>query len=301
MIFRLLNYGLVILLLCVCACEQQSKTIIPPLAEKGVLDLTHWDFERDGPVNLTGEYEFYWNQLLNPQDFSRYRSSLKPDFIAVPSAWNDFEYQGKAIPGDGYATYRLTVLLNGNNSTLAIKLLEMSTSYNLFINGQKLSSAGIVDKTADLAKPGFHPEIVGFQSSRDLLDVVVQVSNFSHRRGGAWETIVLGTRDQLQNKKELKIAYDLFVFGSILIMALYHLGLFSLRKKRAVATFFRPFLSHYRLEDIDTGERHILSVLSGIDYEHMIKLEYLAFYLAVPVFIQYFYSSFRIQVFKNYW
>jgi len=81
MLFRLLNYGLVILLLCVCACKQQSKTIIAPLAAKGVLDLTNWDFERDGPVNLTGEYEFYWNQLLNPQDFIQNRSSLKTDFL----------------------------------------------------------------------------------------------------------------------------------------------------------------------------------------------------------------------------
>ena len=298
MVFRLLNYCLVILLLCVCACEQQSKTIISPLAAKGVLDLTKWDFERDGPVNLTGEYEFYWNQLLNPQDFIKNRSSLKADFIAVPSSWNDFEYQGKPIPGDGYATYRLTVLLNGNNRTLAIKLLEMSTSYNLFINGQKLSSAGIVDKTADLAKPGFHPEIVGFQPSRNLLEVVVQISNFSHRRGGAWETIALGTRDQLQNKKELKIAYDLFVFGSILIMALYHLGLFSLRKTERSPLFFGLFCLLIALRILTTGERYILLFFPGIDYELMTKLEYLAFYFAVPVFIQYFYSLFAYKFSK---
>ena len=298
MVFRLLKYGLVILLLCVCACEQQSKTIIPPLAEKGLLDLTHWDFERQGPVNLTGEYEFYWSQLLNPQDFSRYRSSLKPDFVAVPSAWNGFEYQGKAIPGNGYGTYRLTVLLNRSDAALAVKLLEMSTAYNLFLNGRNLASAGMVDKTADLAKPGFHPELIEFQSSKDSLDVVVQVSNFSHRRGGAWETIVLGTRDQLQNKKELKIAYDLFLFGSILIMALYHFGLFWLRRKELSPLFFGLFCLIIALRVLTAGERHILLFFPEIDYEILIKLEYLAFYLAVPVFIQYFYSIFSCKFSK---
>jgi signal transduction histidine kinase len=293
-----LKYGLVILLLCVCACEQQSKTIIPPLAVKGMLDLTNWEFERDGPVNLTGEYEFYWNQLLDPQDFIQNRPSFKTDFIAVPRAWNNFEYQGKAIPGNGYGTYRLTVLLNRSDIALAVKLLEMSTSYNLFINGRNLSSAGIVDKTAVLAKPGFHPEIIGFQSSKDLLDVVVQISNFSHRRGGAWETIVLGTRDQLQNKKELKIAYDLFLFGSILIMALYHLGLFWLRRKELSPLFFGLFCLLIALRILTTGERHILLFFPAIDYEIMIKLEYLAFYFAVPVFIQYFYSIFSYKFSK---
>jgi signal transduction histidine kinase len=300
MIVRLLKYGFGILLLCAfaCACEQQSKTIVPPFAEKGVLDLRNWDFERQGPVNLTGEYEFYWNQLLYPQDFFLSRFSLKPDFIAVPSAWNGIEYQGKAIPGNGYGTYRLTVLLNRSDTVLAMKLLEMSTSYNLFINGQNVSSAGIVDKTADLAKPGFQPEIIGFQSNKNLLDVVVQISNFSHRRGGAWETIVLGTRDQLQNKKELKIAYDLFLFGSIFIMALYHLGLFWLRRKELSSLFFGLFCLLIAVRVLTTGERHILLFFPAIDYEMMIKLEYLAFYFAVPVFIQYFFSIFSSKFSK---
>ena len=229
MIFRLLNYGLVFLFLSLCACEHQSKTIVPPSAVKGVLDLTKWDFKRDGPVNLSGEYEFYWNQLLNPQDFIRYESSSKADVISVPRAWNNFDYHGKKISGDGYATYRLTVLLDGSNSDLAVKVLEMSTSFNLFINGRKLSSAGVVGHTANSTKPGFCPGIIGFQSNADLLEIVVQISNFSHKLGGAWNPIALGTRDQLQKNKELKTAYDLFLFGSILIMALYHLGLFSLR------------------------------------------------------------------------
>lgn len=40
-----------------------------PLARHGVLDLSGWDLEKDGPVNLAGEWEFYWEQLLTPEDF----------------------------------------------------------------------------------------------------------------------------------------------------------------------------------------------------------------------------------------
>ena len=293
MVFRLLNYSLLILLLCGCACERQSKTICAPLAVKGVIDLTNWDFERNGPVDLAGEYEFYWNQLLTPQDFVQYRSSLKADFIAVPRAWNDFEFQGKAIPSDGYATFRVTVLLNKLDTDLAVKLLEMSTSYNLFINGQKLSSAGVVGTSADSAQPGFCPEIMGLPSNEGLLDIIVQISNFSHGRGGARETIALGTRGQLQKNKELKIAYDLFLFGSILIMALYHLGIFSLRRKERSSLFFGLFCLLIALRILTAGERYILLLFPGINYELMIKFEYLTFYLAVPVFIQYFYSLFN--------
>ena len=299
MLYRNIQFGLIILILCLCACDQNVKTANPPLSQKGVLDLTNWDFERDGPVNLTGEYEFYWSQLLNPQDFNQNRSSLKADFIVVPRSWNDFVYQGKALPGEGYATYRLTILLNPSHAALAVKLLEMGTSYNLFVNGQKLSSAGVVGKTEDSEQPGYCPEIIGIQTNEDLLDVVVQIANFSHKFGGAWNPIALGTRNQLQKKQDLKIASDLFLFGSILIMALYHLGLFSLRRKERSALFFGLFCLIIAARIMTTGERYILLFFPGIEYEIMIKLEYLTFYLAVPVFIQYFYSLFSNRFSKN--
>ena len=37
-----------------------------PRVEKGVLDLREYDFNTNGPVEVKGEYEFYWNQMLNP-------------------------------------------------------------------------------------------------------------------------------------------------------------------------------------------------------------------------------------------
>ena len=59
------------------ACSLDFPKKISPEAVKGVLDLTYWDFERDGSVNLSGEYEFYWNQHLEPSDFSKESSAEK--------------------------------------------------------------------------------------------------------------------------------------------------------------------------------------------------------------------------------
>jgi len=49
------------------ACNQNLK--LPPKAKKGVLDLSSWNFEKDGIVPLKGDWEFYWKQLLKPGDF----------------------------------------------------------------------------------------------------------------------------------------------------------------------------------------------------------------------------------------
>ncbi len=289
MFFRKIKFGFIILVLCLSACDQQAIT---PLAQKGVVDLTNWNFERDGSINLAGEYEFYWHQLLTPWDLDQNESIFKTGFINVPRPWNDFVHQGKALPGEGYATYRLTILLNPSHSGLAVKLLEEGTSYNLFVNGQKLSSAGVVGKSAEAEKPGYFSDIIGVQSNGNALEIVLQVANFSHRLGGAWNPIVLGDKAQLQKKQDLELAYDLFVFGSIFIMALYHLGLFSLRRKERSPLYFGLFCLLIAIRILTTGERYILLFYPGIEYELMIKLEYLTFYLAVPVFIRYFYSLF---------
>ncbi len=42
----------------------------PPSAVAGELDARKWNPERQGNISLDGEWEFYWNQLLAPGDFS---------------------------------------------------------------------------------------------------------------------------------------------------------------------------------------------------------------------------------------
>ena len=55
--------------LILCSCEVDNKKQ-QPFVKSGILDLTNWDFSKDGPVKLDGEWEFYWNQLLQPNDFA---------------------------------------------------------------------------------------------------------------------------------------------------------------------------------------------------------------------------------------
>ena len=48
-----------------------SKTVVQPFpkAQKGVMDLSHWDFKENGSVQLKGEWEFYWKKFITPDVF----------------------------------------------------------------------------------------------------------------------------------------------------------------------------------------------------------------------------------------
>ena len=91
------------------ACSSNFSGKSMPLAIRGVMDLSDWNFERDGPVDLSGQWEFYWQQLLRPSDF--HRAARSPIYIQVPGIWNGRIVRGHKLTGDGYATYRLRITM----------------------------------------------------------------------------------------------------------------------------------------------------------------------------------------------
>ncbi len=280
-------------------CNYHIQKRIPPKAIKGVLDLTDWDFRWDGLIDLSGEYAFYWKQHLNPSDFSKPILPQKTGFIRVPGYWNSYEVNGKTLPGDGYATYRLKILLNAQKEPLALKFLSMGTAYTLFLNDQKISSVGIAGNDRETTHPRYLPQVVEFKPETNQMDVIFQVSNFHHRRGGPWEIIRLGEEKEIQKIREERLCFDLILFGSIFIMALYHLCLFALRKTDRSFLYFGVFCFLIMLRLLTTGERYIVYFFPNIPWEIVIKTEYLSFYLSVPLLVLFAQSLFPQEIPKR--
>jgi hypothetical protein len=56
---------------------------------------------QDGVVKLNGEWEFYWNQLLGPEELTLATTAKEQDFINLPSSWNGYQVNDEVISGDG--------------------------------------------------------------------------------------------------------------------------------------------------------------------------------------------------------
>ena len=274
------------------ACHQNPTQKIPPKAVKGVLDLSKWDLEKDGPVNLTGEYEFYWQEHLTPMDFSKATPPLKTGFIRVPGFWSSAPVHGKKLPGDGFATYRLKIELGDQRGPLAVKFLSIGTAATVYLDGKKISSVGLAGKNSESTVPRFFPHVVDFEPEKHEIDVIFQVSNFHHRRAGVWDDIQLGREEDIREMRERRVSFSLFLFGSILIMALYHLGLYKPRKKDPSPLYFSIFCFIVAIRLLTTGERYFVYLFPNASWELMMKLEYLSIYLAVPVFTLFMRSLF---------
>ncbi len=276
------------------SCRPAQETIVPK-AEKGILDLRNWDFgsqEKNRVINLNGEWEFYWKQFIEPKDFPIQDSNLSMNWIQVPNSWNGHNVatpnsSPQIIDGDGHATYRLKVLTH-QTSGLSTQLPTMGTAYKLFINGKLITTVGTIGITPKESKPDYKVQVVRIpESGTGEYEFIIQISNFNYKQGGIWYPIPIGLDTYITQEREKNLFIDLFLAGSLLIMGLYHLGLFSVKRKDNSALWFGMTCILVSVRTLLTGEFYFYILFPNFPFDLGIKLEYIAFYLGIPFFILY--------------
>jgi signal transduction histidine kinase len=266
--------------------RKQEPVKKPPQAINGILDLAEWDFNKSGPVNLDGEWEFYWGQLLTPADFQQGRGS-KTGLMKVPGNWKGSRYREKRLPTDGYATYRLILKPQTRAGTQGLYLKFTASSYKLWLNNELVLSNGIVGKNSRETVAQLLPATAFFQSGEPIIQLVVQVSNFGLSRGGLVHSLLLGTAQQIQSVRERQLTTDLFLFGSILIMGLYHLALFILRRKDRSTLYFGVLCLLIAIKTVLMGEMYLYSSFPHWPLEIFFKLSALTQGIGVLVFVMF--------------
>ncbi|MBF0117864.1 MAG: response regulator [Desulfobacterales bacterium] len=271
-----------------------SPDLNPPIAVKGVLDLTKWDLDKNGPINLTGSWEFYWKKLLTPEELNNSTPPKKSGFILSPDIWKGALIEGEKLPIFGYATYRLTVLLNLNHSghLLAFKIGAIMSAFVVYVNGEKIAKVGKVGETMATTEPAYYPHVVCFTPQSNKIEIIVQTSNFNYRGGGLWEALKLGTEKDIRSEWEKDLIIDFIKFGSISIMALYHLGLFLLRRKDKAPLYFGIFCMLIALRTIANGNYYISHILPSFPWEFIVKIELIGLFAGGPFFALFIYSLF---------
>ncbi len=265
------------------ACGNKYTGNEPPKHIKGVLDLRQWDFEKDGPVQLDGEWEFYWKKLHPPNFWNQAEPPANPAYIQVPKSWNGFKTDDEELSGEGYATYRLTLLLPPSKKMLGIRVKEMGTAYQIWLNNDLVLQNGVVGKSKKEMIPDGRHQFKSFHSI-EKIQITAQVSNYYKQLGGQYFPIALGSEQQIKHKIAHSLVYEMFLFGAIFMMALYHLGLFWIRRKEKSALYFGLTCLAIAMRILFTGENIVYTIYPDFDWELSKKLEYMSI-LAVCLFL----------------
>ena len=268
-----------------------------PTAVKGILDLREINNPDHFIIKLNGEWEFYWKKMLHPYDFIE--GTYKPDYYGnVPSYWTDYPQESVKTERFGYATYKLTVLFpKGFNEPLAIDLPVFDSSYDIYLNGNYLGGNGTPGKSAEETKPEYKKNFYRFLPESDSLKIIINVSNYDHRRGGFWLPAKLGTFLEVQKQMTNSLAAEWSVISLLLGFSLFFLFFFIISPKEKIMAFLSMATVGLALRPLFTSHYLILN-LFNMEWIWIVRSEYLGLFLILIGWIWYVFYLYPSKIFR---
>ena len=267
----------------------QSALAEPVRAVNGLLDLRNVKLDEDtAAIRLDGEWDFYWRQLLWPEDFYR-ETPKQPLSVRVPAPWNDAVLSGEPLPGFGYGTYRLVVYAPPRSDSLALRFSAPRTAHRLWVNGRLLSAAGTVSDRPETAEARYYNRIIPVRDEEGVLEIVLQVSNYLHHKGGLRRSIELGDAGRLRQEFDTSNAASLAMFGVFVTLGITNLTFFLTRRRERAALYFALFMLLTALRTVTvektTGTLMALMLEPDLPQAMLLRVEYLSiFSLTLYVF-----------------
>ncbi len=277
-------------------------------AHNGVIDLRNWNPEREGALQLGGEWEFYPNQLLQPSSFQKmpdqdwgnhqYSSKLglgtgaSAKIVDVPGKWNQWMPGGQAT---GYGTYHVRVLLPAKKENLyGIHMQNIRSSSRVWINEAEVGASGSPSVSADKGEQGNAP-YVGFAAvDGHSADITVQVANYSYSSGGIIYPLLFGDYASITHSREVAMAEDTVLVAGFFIPAVFFIMLYLLRKKEKALLYLGCCCIAALFYILTHGEKLLVWGMPDFSYEWVLKIQLFSSTLFYYFLIRYVHLSTQI-------
>ncbi|SNR15759.1 sensor histidine kinase [Tenacibaculum jejuense] len=263
------------------------------------IDLTNISFENTNEVNLNSGWEFYWKQLITPNNFAEYT----PQKIDQLHSWTNFKGKnGEKLPSFGYATYRLNLSISTKNtSNLSLYFPAAYASSKLWINGKFISEIGKVGKTKKEVLHRRFNQIIPLNTHETNFEIIIQVANFYHSKAGLDKTLKIGTSQHFNTVKSKRIVADMIFIGCLGFIGTFFIVFFLLYWNKDKAILYLGIacigLAYMALSDRYAPFAQILDKLSWV---LLTKIEYSSLFLAGTCASLFFSVIFERYVHKFY-
>ncbi|NBU98569.1 MAG: membrane protein, partial [Spirochaetia bacterium] len=317
----------------------QSNKLQPELNENSILDLSEWNFEEDGPINLSKSYDFYWDTLLIEEDRDSITklpkncivnisslNSLKKDppypgfhftergraillneeqglKVTAPHLWKDAkDIKGSPISNQGVATYKLKALFPKKSLGFYNMNWVGNSSFRLWV----LQNNTLI-LLASIGKPGTKDNIREIASGLTAVHsfesgpatIFIEVANYNYKYGYLSDQLSLGTVDYTISASKKYLIKEALVFGLIFMAGVYHIILFILRRKIRNAFWFGTICIFLSLRVALVARFYQIFFPETDSFELMNRLEYITFTVTPALCAIYLRYIFNNNV--NYW
>lgn len=259
-------------------CLSENITV-----KNGTLDLRNSPFDETGTVYVSGDWEFYWGKLLSPEEIGQHK---RDTFLRIPGYFGDIGY-----PQVGVATLRLKILLPKRQESLTLYVNDVLCSYKIWANGVLMGEVGKVDLQE--SKALYYPMVFNLPYDVEECELIMQIANHSHRYGGIYSSIKIGTPREIMIYRFWISSKNLMAFTALMVMAIYNLMMFRLRRQEVSFLYMGIFAFLLGYRSLFSEEKLIIYFYKEMGLEWMYKFDLWGFYLAVPLFLSYFTVMFR--------
>lgn len=245
-------------------------------ASSGIINLNKYDFKKEGIINLDGQWELYYNKLLEPKELA----DEKPDkYLTIPSDLKS-QLNGKIT---GYMTLRLRVYAP-EKIVYGLKIKSMLSASKVWVNGILQSETGKLGESFNEEKGIYLPSYSYFTSKDGIVDIVIETSNYRDMFP-VFNSMNFGLKDQIINQFVIDSGLDLIIAGSLLIIELLFLLLYIRFKNNRYFLYFSILCVLIQLRCLFLNERIIVHLFPNMPFEVLSKTAALTYYLWVPVYV----------------
>ena len=254
--------------------------------ENGSLNLEGWNPTQHGKVRLDGRWNFFWKKFI-PPEFDLLEKKTEVLKVPVPGLWSKFSN----LSPSGFGTYVLELKgLKSKRKPVGLYLDGLTTSFKMYFVDKNqstlLASVGVVGETKSTTIPQFKALPAKFNPSSDRGYLVIHLSSFHYKSGGLFYSLWLDSYEKVQKTNRLHYLRDFFVFGVLLIMAFYHLGLYLQRKEDTGSLYFGLFslFLFLRLAGVSYSLTVFFDRPSLLIFELERKIEFISVFMAPAFF-----------------
>ena len=287
--------ALLLFMIAALTCGQAAIGSTSPHIERGHLDLSQqpqaWE-----PVSLSGDWQFFWQQLVTPG------AAATPEavYFPIPSIWRDATAGSQPLTEHGQASYRLQIELPYGTRQIGLHLPYFYGWVKLFINGEAVREFGSYDPSVPRTEGGGGGYYVYHAVSGQDLEILLQTINYNAAYGGTTAEMLLGDAETMAVRQGLRLAFDGFIFSTIIFMAFYHGYMYISRRHERSNLWFAVFSLLIAARNLIVGEGNI-----GMSFLHVPalwswRLELVTYYLAIPVFAQFINVIYPLETRRRY-
>lgn len=213
-----------------------ARATAAPIAVQGGVDLSVVDWREEPIVNLSGGWQFYWNQLLSPEQLAAGQGKLTA-YLPLEQQWHKTTIPGVDLQRWGAATYKVRVYLP-EAMQLMLSIPILNSASRIWVNNELKQDFGVPSLTQEEAKGFVRTNLIRFNGIQGENTITVQMSNHHFWFGGSSLPLRIGLPDAIHQEELRATVQDALSFGFILFMAIYHIYIRLLLKRSNGALYF---------------------------------------------------------------